>query len=171
MKIKLSELKQIIRKELGEAALDTKVRKHRSEMALPAWDRLGDAKKQASSAERRYGKRVTRAELEDVEAMEAQPKQEPVKPMGVDRGRSADEADIRIFNINDVLDHLFPEGDGVGSIDSLIDYEEKMDAVDDWAEKNRALYYENPREDFSEAEAVSLAREAGAEAVVLHDLS
>jgi len=168
MKIKLSELKQIIQEELTEMALDTKVRKHRSEMGLPVWDRLGGAKKQARSAERRYGKRVAHAELEDVGATEAQPKQQLVNPMGIDRGRNADEADIRIYNINDVLDHLFPDGD---QINSLLDYEEKMDAVDDWAEKNRALYYENPREDFSEAEAVSLAREAGAEAVVLHDLS
>ena len=168
MKIKLSELKQIIQEELTEMALDTKVRKHRSEMGLPAWDRLGDAKKLARGAERRYGRRVARAEMQDVEAVKAAPKQRLVNPMHIDRGLEPDEADIRVFNVIDVLDHLFPKG---GPADSLIDYEEKMDAVDDWAEKNRAFYYENPREDFSEWEAVKLAREAGAEAVILHDLS
>ena len=75
-------------------------------------------------------------------------------------------SEIKKVGIWGVLTELFGEDSEEWPL-----FEEQAAPFNEWLEENNAFCYSRPRESFFEYEAVELAEEAGAEVVVLEDLS
>ena len=75
------------------------------------------------------------------------------------------EGVLKVYSICAVLEALF------GPWDERPSYEEQGPRFQAWCEANKVHYYAAPRESFSEWVGFQLALDAGAEGVVMEDLS
>ena len=73
---------------------------------------------------------------------------------------------VRVVNICDLLDHLYPHKGWIG-----VDYMTTGVATKEWCDENESHYYAAPREDFFIFKAVREALESSKDVVVVEDLS
>lgn len=76
--------------------------------------------------------------------------------------------DIKLYTEYDVLETLL--GKDYWQTQKYT-YEDEGEIIERWAEENDAIIYERPREEFDELEAVHIAKQSGASAAILNDLS
>ena len=80
------------------------------------------------------------------------------------------EKDIKIVNICDLLEILYPNYWSLGLYKS-ISYQESSKRILHWCIINNYTYYGAPKERFSESEAQKLAFEGNYEGVVVENMS